>query len=47
MYPARVEIGQIIFTASKLYRTVHGDFMTLTCTVTVLTTRRSSAVEYS
>ena len=36
----------IMFSASKLYRTVHGDFMTLKCTVTVLTTRRSSTVEY-
>ena len=46
VYHARVEIGQMMFTASKLYRTVHGDFMTLKCTVTVLTTRRSSTVEY-
>ena len=47
MYPAHVEIGQIIFAASEMYRTIHGDFMTLKCTVTVLNTRRSSAVEYS
>ena len=46
VYPARIEIGQKLFAASKLYRTVHGDFMTLKCTVTVLTTRRSSTVEY-
>ena len=46
VYPAHVEIGQVIFTASEVDRTIHGDFMTLKCTVTVLTTRRSSTVEY-
>ena len=47
MYPAHVEIGQKLFAASEAYSTVHGDFITLKCTVTVLNTRRSSALEYS